>query len=120
MIQARSNRPLLPVCTPSVALLLTCLSFSAAAAAPVRIETGLVQGVPADDPSVTVYKGIPFAAPPLGDLRWRPPEPAAAWQRVRKSRPVLRRVYTGPGCGHSARGPRSTCTRVNPARIAST
>ena len=85
MIQARSNRPLLPVCTPSVALLLTCLSFSAAAAAPVRIETGLVQGVPADDPSVTVYKGIPFAAPPLGDLRWRPPEPAAAWQRVRKA-----------------------------------
>jgi para-nitrobenzyl esterase len=59
--------------------------LSAAAAAPVRVETGVVEGVPAADPSVTVYRGIPFAAPPVGDLRWRPPEAAAAWQGVRKA-----------------------------------
>ena len=49
----------------------------------VRIDTGLVGGVPGRDPSVTVYKGLPFAAPPVGPLRFRPPAPAASWQGLR-------------------------------------
>src|ERR1019366_5835964 len=85
MIRTRSSSPLLPALTLRAVLLVYCLSFSAAAAAPVRIDTGAVDGVPTADPSVTVYKGIPFAAPPVGDLRWRPPEAAAAWQGVRKA-----------------------------------
>jgi para-nitrobenzyl esterase len=85
MIRTRSSSLLLPALTLRVVLMMCCLSFSAAAAAPVRIETGAVDGVPASDPSVTVYRGIPFAAPPVGDLRWRPPEPAAAWNGVRKA-----------------------------------
>jgi hypothetical protein len=40
---------------------------------PITTQSGLVQGVTEDD--VTVYKGIPFAAPPLRDLRWRAPQP---------------------------------------------
>jgi len=49
----------------------------------VRLDTGLVQGATSD--SVIAYKGIPFAAPPVGDLRWRPPLRPAAWQGVRKA-----------------------------------
>src|ERR1039458_2890036 len=85
MIRTRSSNSWLPALTLRAVLMVCCLSFSAAAAAPVRIETGLVDGVPASDSPVTVYKGIPFAAPPVGDLRWRSPEAAAAWQGVRKA-----------------------------------
>ncbi len=48
---------------------------------PVQVEQGLVQGTVEN--GVTVYRGIPFAAPPLGDLRWRAPQPAAKWDGVR-------------------------------------
>jgi para-nitrobenzyl esterase len=50
---------------------------------PVPTQSGLVQGTTAD--GITVYKGIPFAAPPLGDLRWRAPAAPAAWTGVRNA-----------------------------------
>ena len=49
-----------------------------------KIENGAVRGLPAADPRVTVYKGIPFAAPPVGNLRWRAPQPAQNWEGVRE------------------------------------
>ena len=49
----------------------------------VKTENGLVRGIPAADPRVISFKGIPFAAPPTGDLRWRAPQPAADWDGVR-------------------------------------
>ena len=53
---------------------------------PVRVEGGLVAGTPGvQDRSISVFKGIPFAAPPVGELRWRAPQPVAAWQGVRKA-----------------------------------
>ncbi len=50
---------------------------------PVPTESGLVEGAAAADPSVTVFRGIPYAAPPVGPLRWRPPEPPEPWAGVR-------------------------------------
>jgi para-nitrobenzyl esterase len=52
---------------------------------PVRLDTGLVTGSPASTPEVRVFKGIPFAAPPVGDRRWREPKPIARWEGVRKA-----------------------------------
>jgi len=51
----------------------------------VTIAQGRLRGVKGDDPSITVFKGIPFAAPPVGDLRWRPPQPPARWDGVRRA-----------------------------------
>ena len=46
------------------------------------IEGGQVQGVTADLPGVYVYRGIPYAAPPIGDLRWKEPQPVKPWEGV--------------------------------------
>ena len=45
--------------------------------------SGLVRGVPSGIPSITVFRGVPFAAPPVGARRWHAPEPAAKWEVVR-------------------------------------
>jgi para-nitrobenzyl esterase len=50
---------------------------------PVRVIGGLVSGVAEADGAVRAYKGIPFAAPPVGDLRWRAPRPVVPWPGVR-------------------------------------
>src|ERR1017187_4911524 len=75
----------------------TALRLGAAAVAPVKTEGGLVQGL-ADD-NLMVYKGIPFAAPPVGVLRWRAPQPAPKWGGVRQA------DQFAPGCMQSMGGP---------------
>ncbi len=52
---------------------------------PVRIDSGLVSGAPGTNPEVRVYKGIPFAAPPVGERRWKAPQSPAAWSGVREA-----------------------------------
>ena len=65
-----------------------------------RIETGEVRGVACGWPSITAFYGIPYAAPPVGELRWRPPQPAAAWEGVRDcARPGARCPQLGVGKG---------------------
>jgi para-nitrobenzyl esterase len=51
--------------------------------APVKVEQGLVQG--SSEAGLTIYKGIPFAAPPVGDLRWSAPQPAAKWEGIKQT-----------------------------------
>ncbi|SFJ31717.1 para-nitrobenzyl esterase [Paenibacillus sp. UNC496MF] len=51
----------------------------------VHAENGWIQGLPAADPRITSFKGIPFAAPPVGDNRWRAPQPASDWAGVFKA-----------------------------------
>lgn len=47
---------------------------------PIQVEGGMVRGIV--DNGISVYKGIPFAAPPVGNLRWRVPQPVLSWQGV--------------------------------------
>ena len=44
------------------------------------VEGGVVVGIPAADPRITAFKGIPFAAPPVGENRWRAPQPVIPWE----------------------------------------
>jgi para-nitrobenzyl esterase len=52
---------------------------------PVKLDTGYVSGIIGGQPEKEVYifRGIPFAAPPVGDLRWKPPQPAESWSGIR-------------------------------------
>ena len=43
----------------------------------------MLQGTPGKNPSVTAFRGVPYAAPPIGNLRWRGPQAAASWTGVR-------------------------------------
>ena len=64
-------------------------------AASVRTEAGLVSGT---GDSVRVFKGIPYAAPPVGELRWKPPQAPVPWEGVRGARefgPPCPQPFTG-------------------------
>src|SRR5689334_14857230 len=65
----------------------------ARASSGVRIETvnGLVEGTTTGS-GIRVFRGIPFAAPPVGDLRWKAPQPVKNWTGVRQA------VDFGPNC----------------------
>lgn len=71
------------VITAQVSLLATFLATFMAAQDTVMIETGKVKG--AVSGGVISFKGIPYAAPPVGNLRWRPPQSAAKWSGVRQA-----------------------------------
>lgn len=66
-----------------VAVLAAVVLCGMSANAAVRTESGLVEGVRQD--GLSVYRGIPYAAPPTGTLRWRDPQPAKPWHGVRKA-----------------------------------
>ena len=59
---------------------------------PVKVAGGLVSGVPGTRAGNTGFRGIPFAAPPVGERRWKAPQPAPAWSGVRKAEAF------GPSC----------------------
>ncbi|MGZ3370144.1 MAG: carboxylesterase/lipase family protein [Caulobacteraceae bacterium] len=63
--------------------LLAAAPAQAALDKPVKTQNGLVSGIPGSAPGVTVFRGIPFGAPPVGPLRWREPQPVANWTGVR-------------------------------------
>jgi para-nitrobenzyl esterase len=72
--------------------------------APVTVEGGMLQGTAED--GLAVYRGVPFAAPPVGDLRWRAPQPAAKWPGVRQASKFAPQCMQGaPGRAGGNQGP---------------
>jgi para-nitrobenzyl esterase len=72
----------LAIAFSGVAFVTTYTVRSYAAPDMVRVDGGQISGATAD--GVRSFKGIPFAAPPLGDLRWKAPQPVVAWSGVRQ------------------------------------
>jgi para-nitrobenzyl esterase len=87
----------------SFALMLMA-AVSAAVPDPVRLDSGSVSGIPTNDSGITIFKGIPYAAPPVGDLRWRAPQPAAHWEGVRKAEQFGPNCTAGGGAGGRGKG----------------
>jgi para-nitrobenzyl esterase len=88
------------------------------APAVVKVDSGQLQGVEAD--GVISFKGIPFAAPPVGELRWRPPQPTPRWTGVRQAAEFGRSCMQGrggppPGAGARARAPAAATQSAPPA-----
>jgi len=67
----------------AITFIAALLPLSAAITEPVHVADGLVSGVAGTDSNVRVFKGIPFAAPPVGELRWRAPKAPLHWEGVR-------------------------------------
>ncbi len=66
---------------------------------PLKIDSGYISGTTVGEPGeeVHVYLGIPYAAPPVGDLRWKPPQPAASWDVVRQCTTMGTQAPQAPG-----------------------
>ncbi len=78
-------------------LLFIVFTINAQTSAPeVRTKSGIVKGV--SDGEVSSFKGIPFAAPPVGEFRWRPPQPVKPWDGVRDA------TEFGPTCAAAGWG----------------
>ena len=82
----------------------------------VATDAGKVEGAVSADSKVQMFKGIPFAAPPVGPLRWKAPQPAPSWSGVRKA------TEFGPRCMQGRiyadmvfrdNGPREDCLYLN-------
>src|SRR5438309_11175259 len=87
----------------------------------VQVDSGQLQGVV--DDGVVSYKGILFAAPPVGDLRWRPPQPPARWTGVRQAAEFGADCMQGrfgpppgPAATAAPNGPRSPGATAAPGR----
>ncbi len=98
-------------------LLLFAISMNAQTAASrpeVKIKSGVLSGVTEGD--VSFFKGIPFAAPPVGEFRWRPPQPVKAWDGVRDASgfgPTCAAVGWGAAPGTIQQGSSEDCLYLN-------
>ncbi len=86
---------------------------SAAIPDPIRIESGLISSSANSANGVRSFKGIPYAAAPVGDLRWRPPQPAAIWDGVRKTEQFGAVCMQNQGRGASVPEPSEDCLYLN-------
>ncbi|HTC78075.1 MAG TPA: carboxylesterase family protein, partial [Terriglobales bacterium] len=81
-------------------LILTSALAHAESTKPVKTDSGLITGTSGTSSGIAAFKGIPFAAPATGALRWRPPQPVAKWDGIRKAEEFSPRCLQGaPGGG---------------------
>lgn len=81
-----------------------------------RISSGVVEGAISADGNTRSFKGIPYAAPPVGPLRWKPPQPVASWSGVRPAlefgpRPMQGRIFED--MVFRDKGPSEDCLYLN-------
>ncbi len=80
----------------------------------VRIASGMLRGL--KEGNVDVFRGIPYAAPPVGEFRWRPPQPVASWEGVRDAKefgPICAQAGFGAGQGAISQGSSEDCLYLN-------
>ena len=90
----------------TVAVIIT--GCSALSPVQVKVEQGIVQGTIED--SLRVFKGIPFAAPPVGDLRWKAPQPAPKWKGIKITTEYAPAAFQG---GNPPSGKSEDCLFLN-------
>jgi para-nitrobenzyl esterase len=100
-------------------LLLTAVSITATTGAlaeipaEVTIDSGTIVGTTGAGADVRVFKGIPFAAPPVGALRWRAPQPVAKWSGVKSATEYAPRCTQGGGQNANAPPTSEDCLYLN-------
>jgi para-nitrobenzyl esterase len=85
--------------------------MSMAASPTAKVEQGVVKGTVED--GLAVYRGVPFAAPPVGDLRWRAPEPAAKWDGIRLADKFAPQCVQAAGMGPDSTPMSEDCLYLN-------
>lgn len=63
---------------------------------PITVDGGQIVGTSSKDGQVTIYKGIPFAAAPVGDLRWKEPQPVVPWTGIKACKEYSNYAYQNP------------------------
>jgi para-nitrobenzyl esterase len=76
----------LRIALTAMAFVLTLLAPACASKAPIaallEIDSGYISGTVNSDNPVHIFRGVPYAAPPVGDLRWKPPQPVTPWSGI--------------------------------------
>jgi para-nitrobenzyl esterase len=99
--------------SPLALIFAGALPLCAAIDGPVKLDAGKVSGAPGTDADVRVFKGLPFAAPPVGPLRWRSPQPVAHWDGVRKADEFGPMCMQAAGRGGGAQRMSEDCLYLN-------
>ena len=83
---------------------LLLLSATTAFAEPVKTANGLIEGTTEKD--LRIFQGIPFAAPPVGELRWKAPQPVQNWNGVKHGTGSARSACSAPSSATWCSAPR--------------
>lgn len=92
----------------AVVIVFTTITCYAQLPVQVKVEAGLIQGTQEND--LTIFRGIPFAAPPIGTLRWKAPQPVRNWDGVKEAFHFAASPMQG---GNPAGGKSEDCLYLN-------